>query len=36
MAHAWMNVTYMEEADYLQEVEARKLKLAARSQNQQD
>jgi hypothetical protein len=36
MAHAWMNVTYMEEADYLQEVEARKAKLAAKSQNQQE
>jgi hypothetical protein len=36
MAHAWMNVTYMEEEDYLREVEARKAKLAARTQNQQD
>jgi hypothetical protein len=36
MAHAWMNVTYMEEEDYLREVDARKAKLAARTQNQQD
>jgi hypothetical protein len=34
MAHAWVNVTYMSEADYKVEVEKRKAKTAARTNDQ--
>jgi len=34
MAHAWVNVTYMSDEDYLAEVEARKAKDASNSQQQ--
>jgi hypothetical protein len=32
MNHIWMNITYLDEADYLAEVEARRAKLAAQQQ----
>jgi hypothetical protein len=35
MAHAWVNVTYMSEEDYLAEVDARKAKLNLNSTQQQ-
>jgi hypothetical protein len=35
MAHAWVNVTYMEDADYIAEVEARRAKLATNTHQQQ-
>jgi hypothetical protein len=35
MAHAWVNVTYMSDADYLAEVEARRAAMAATQQQQQ-
>ena len=35
MAHAWVNVTYMNDEDYLAEVEARKAKLNLNTQQQQ-
>jgi hypothetical protein len=35
MAHAWVNVTYMSDADYLQEVEARRAQLSRTTQQQQ-
>jgi hypothetical protein len=35
MAHAWVNVTYMGDEDYLAEVEARKAKLNLNTQQQQ-
>jgi hypothetical protein len=35
MAHAWVNVTYMNDDDYLAEVEARRAKLNANTQQQQ-
>jgi hypothetical protein len=34
MAHAWVNVTYMAEEDYLAEVESRKAKLRTQQQQQ--
>jgi hypothetical protein len=34
MAHAWVNVTYMSDADYLQEVEARRAQLSRTTQQQ--
>jgi hypothetical protein len=35
MAHAWVNVTYMNDEDYLAEVEARRAKLNLNTQQQQ-
>jgi hypothetical protein len=35
MAHAWVNVTYMSDDDYLAEVEARRALLSRSSQQQQ-
>ena len=35
MAHAWVNVTYMSDNDYLAEVEARRAELARTTQQQQ-
>jgi hypothetical protein len=35
MAHAWVNVTYMNDDDYLAEVEARRAKLNTNTQQQQ-
>jgi hypothetical protein len=35
MAHAWVNVTYMEDADYQAEVEARRAALARTTEQQQ-
>ena len=35
MAHAWVNVTYLSDDDYLAEVETRRATLAARTQQQQ-
>jgi hypothetical protein len=32
MAHAWVNVTYMDDADFEAEVAARKSRLASTSQ----
>ena len=34
MAHAWVNVTYLNDEDYLAEVEARRATLARASQQQ--
>jgi hypothetical protein len=35
MAHAWVNITYMDDEDYQVEVEARRQQLEARTQQQQ-
>jgi hypothetical protein len=35
MAHAWVNVTYFSDQDYLAEVEARRAKISATTQQQQ-
>ena len=35
MAHAWVNVTYMPDADFKAELEARKAKAGAKTQQQQ-
>ena len=35
MAHAWINITYMGDADFDKEVEARKTKMAATTERQQ-
>ena len=35
MAHAWINITYMSDEDFNKEVEARKAKLAATTDRQQ-
>jgi mono/diheme cytochrome c family protein len=35
MAHAWVNVTYMSDNDYLEEVEARRAQLSRTTQQQQ-
>jgi hypothetical protein len=35
MAHAWVNVTYMNDRDYLEEVEARRAQLSRNTQQQQ-
>jgi hypothetical protein len=35
MAHAWVNVTYMEDADYRAEVEARRAAMTSRNTSQQ-
>jgi hypothetical protein len=35
MAHAWVNVTYLSDEDYLAEVEARRARLPRTSQQQQ-
>ena len=36
MNHIWMNITYLDETDYLAEVEARRSKLTQQQQQQQD
>jgi hypothetical protein len=35
MAHAWVNVTYMDDADYKAEVEARRATLSNRNTTSQ-
>jgi hypothetical protein len=35
MAHAWVNVTYMDDADYRAEVEARRAALTSKTTSQQ-
>jgi len=35
MAHAWINITYMSDEDFTKEVEARKQKMAATTDRQQ-
>jgi len=35
MNHIWMNITYLDEADYLTELEARRVKMTQQQQQQQ-
>jgi hypothetical protein len=34
MAHAWVNVTYLSEEDYVAEIEARRAKMNTQQQQQ--